>query len=114
VPGGADSFRDSFKIDVESFIGVKSFKAKGKRITTLTIDKIRQLEPIRQPEPEPETPEEEVLPAEVQPEPENLDPDANKSDAEIRDELIGQLNLFSGDGEDKKLNAAYGNGSGVS
>jgi topoisomerase-4 subunit A len=98
VPGGADSFRDPFKIDVESFIGVKSFKAKGKRITTLNIEKIRQLDPIRQPEPEPE-PVEEETPVEVQPE--NLDPDANKSDEEIRDELMGQLNLFSEDGEDK-------------
>lgn len=99
VPGGADSFRDSFKIDVESFIGVKSFKAKGKRITTLHIDKIRQLDPIRQPEPEPE-PTEEETPEVVQPE--NLDPDANKSDTEIQDELIGQLNLFSSDDENKE------------
>jgi topoisomerase-4 subunit A len=99
VPGGADSFRDPFKIDVESFIGVKSFKAKGKRLTTLHIEKIRQLDPIRQPEPAPEPAEPEVT---VEPEPENLDPDANKSDEEIRDELIGQLNLFSGDEETKE------------
>lgn len=49
--GGADAFREPLEIDVESFIGVKSYKAKGKRITTCTIEKIEELEPLRFPEP---------------------------------------------------------------
>ena len=50
--GGADAFREPLEIDVEQFIGVKSFKAKGKRITTCAIERIEELEPTRFPEPE--------------------------------------------------------------
>lgn len=49
--GGGDAFRDPMELDVEPFIGVKSYKAKGKRITTCTVDKIEELEPLRFPEP---------------------------------------------------------------
>ena len=53
--GGADSIRPSLEIDAEEFIAVKGFKAKGKRISTFTIDTISELEPTRFPEkPEPE------------------------------------------------------------
>lgn len=55
--GGADSIRPDLEIDAEEFIAVKSFKAKGKRISTFTIDTITELEPTRfppEPEPEPE------------------------------------------------------------
>lgn len=52
--GGGDSFRDAFEVDVESFIGVKSFKAKGKRITTWNVETVEELEPLRFPEPEPQ------------------------------------------------------------
>ena len=45
--GGAEDFRDPLDIDAESYIGVKSFKAKGKRITTLAVDRIEELEPLR-------------------------------------------------------------------
>jgi len=47
--GGAEAFRDPLDIDAESFIGVKSFKAKGKRITTLAVERIEELEPLRRP-----------------------------------------------------------------
>ena len=33
--GGSDDFREPIELDAEEFIGVKSFKARGKRITTL-------------------------------------------------------------------------------
>ena len=53
--GGADSIRPSIEIDAEEFIAVKGFKAKGKRISTFTIDTVTELEPVRFPEiPEPE------------------------------------------------------------
>jgi len=44
--GGNDEFRVPLIIDVESFIGVKSFKAKGKRITTFEVSRIIELEPV--------------------------------------------------------------------
>lgn len=49
--GGHDSFRDPLEIDVDEFIGIKSFKAKGKRISTYNIEQINELEPLRFPEP---------------------------------------------------------------
>ena len=92
--GGADAFRGSEEIDAEQFIAVKGFKAKGKRLTTYQLDSLEELEPTRVPEPvaEPEDNESE--------ETENLDPDAGKSEEQVRDELTGQLNLF--DNEDFK------------
>ena len=56
--GGHDSFRDPLEIEAEEFIAVKGFKAKGKRITTYTVETINELEPTRFPEPEQQTQEE--------------------------------------------------------
>ena len=91
---GHDSFRDTIEIDVDEFIGVKGFKAKGKRISTYQIGTIEELEPTRFPEknepPDDETGNEEE-------EIENLDPDAGKSQQQVIDEMTGQLSLFSDD-----------------
>ena len=50
--GGADEVRPPVIIDAEDFIGVKSFKAKGKRISNYVIRELKELEPTRFPEPE--------------------------------------------------------------
>ncbi|MDR0394917.1 MAG: DNA gyrase/topoisomerase IV subunit A [Tannerella sp.] len=50
VFGGNDEFRSPQVIDVEPYIGIKSFKAKGKRITTFEVSRIYELEPARFPE----------------------------------------------------------------
>ena len=47
---GKDAHREPLEIDVEEFIGVKSCKAKGKRISTFEISDITELEPLRFPE----------------------------------------------------------------
>ena len=91
--GGADSVRPPMEIDAEQFVGVKGFKAKGKRIATWQVDKVEELEPLRQPEKpglgndatEGETGDQGE---------EDLDPDAGKSRQQIIDEMTGQLNLF--------------------
>jgi len=88
--GGADDFRGSEEIDAEQFIAVKGFKAKGKRISTYQIESIEELEPVRFPE-EPESTEETDNPDSQD---EDLDPDAGKSEDQVRDELTGQLRLF--------------------
>ena len=93
--GGADAFRGSEEIDAEQFIAVKGYKAKGKRLTTYALESIEELEPTRFPEPPTETAD-----ADTEPEEEDLDPDAGKSEQQVRDELTGQLNLF--DNEDFK------------
>ncbi|MDR1746383.1 MAG: DNA gyrase/topoisomerase IV subunit A [Tannerella sp.] len=49
VFGGKDSFREPLVLDAEQFIGVKSFKAKGKRVTTYEITTVNELEPVRFP-----------------------------------------------------------------
>ncbi|MBQ3188535.1 MAG: DNA gyrase/topoisomerase IV subunit A [Bacteroidaceae bacterium] len=47
--GGNDSFREPLVIELDEFIAVKSYKAKGKRLTTFEIDEILELEPTRVP-----------------------------------------------------------------
>jgi topoisomerase-4 subunit A len=84
--GGNDAFREALVIDVEEFIGVKSLKAKGKRITTYEVAEIREIEPTRFPEPE-----QDDLP---QP---DIDIEAEEDDkqiSEIVDEITGQQRLF--------------------
>lgn len=77
---GNDAVRPALEIDAESFIGIKSYKAKGKRITTYHLGEIRELEPLRYPEPEQtagvinEENVEEVEAEEVSAEPESLNP----------------------------------------
>ena len=97
--GGADASRGTEEVDAEQFVGVKGFKAKGKRLTTWTVDKIEELEPTRFPEKEKEEDENsDDDPQEENPtmgnEEENLDPDAGKSQQQVIDEITGQLNLF--------------------
>lgn len=48
--GEADAVRPALEIETEDFIAVKSFKAKGKRISTYTIESITELEPTHMPE----------------------------------------------------------------
>ncbi len=91
--GGVDAVRPAEEIDAEQFIAQKSFKAKGKRLTTWKLESIEELEPTRFPEPEDESLSEEAPASET--EEENLDPDANKSEQQIIDELTGQQSLFS-------------------
>ena len=106
--GAPDDFREPMEIDAEQFIGQKSYKAKGKRITTLNVASIEELEPTRFPEggEEPEGNEDMEDPeeaegsvafesvevddnAEATPEPVAADPDHP-----VIDPLTGQFNLF--------------------
>ncbi|MBP7358452.1 MAG: DNA gyrase/topoisomerase IV subunit A [Prevotella sp.] len=93
--GGVDAFRDPLEIDVEQFISVKGFKAKGKRLTTFAVEKIEELEPTRFPEPEEKSDEEDTDSLAEDDNEDNLDPDAGKSTTQIIDEITGQLNLFT-------------------
>ena len=90
--GGNDAFREPVEVDAESFIAVKGFKAKGKRISTFHIEKVEELEPLRFPDPVADGGGNDG--GDNAPEPENLDPNAVKSEQEIKDELTGQLRLF--------------------
>ena len=91
--GGADGFREPMEIEADEFIGVKSFKAKGKRITTFQVESVEELEPTKKP----------VVNEENNPDPENqednspdvTDPDEGKSQQDVADEMTGQLHLFN-------------------
>ena len=87
--GGSDNFREPLIIDAEEFIAVKGFKAKGKRITTFTIETVNELEPTRQYIPE-ETPEGE---AETEDQP-NVTELAGTDDMPNIDVMDGQMSFL--------------------
>ncbi len=88
--GGNDDFREPLDLEADEFIGVKSFKAKGKRITTCNVARIEELEPTRQPE-VPDTPE-PADPSDSSGDSEDTEPE--ESQQEVADQLNGQLRLF--------------------
>ena len=92
--GEHDSFRDPLEIDVDEFIGIKSFKAKGKRISTYNIEQINELEPLRFPEPPKEEDGAEEGTDKNEEAAEIEDPDHGKSETDIIDEITGQMKLF--------------------
>lgn len=83
--GGVDEFRDPLVVDAEEFIGAKSYKAKGKRITNFDIASIDEIEPR-------EVPEEETPAVDIEVEEVAKDDVINQND--VRDELTGQTRLF--------------------
>ncbi|MDR0939142.1 MAG: DNA gyrase/topoisomerase IV subunit A [Mediterranea sp.] len=91
VFGGNDSFREPLIVEADEFIAVKGFKAKGKRLTTYTVETINELEPTRKPEPDEPMADSG---GQEEEEPENLDPDHGKSQSDIIDEITGQMKLF--------------------
>ena len=86
VFGGHDSFRESLVLEAEEFIGVKGFKAKGKRISTFEVETINELDPIRfvTEEPEDNSAEEET----------DVENVTEQSNSDIIDEITGQMKLF--------------------
>ena len=89
--GGSDAVRGDMEIDAEQFVAVKSFRAHGKRLTTWTVASVEELEPLRDDD-EPTT---DAAPPDTPPDDDdNLDPDAGKSEQQVRDEITGQLSLF--------------------
>jgi topoisomerase-4 subunit A len=87
-----DDFREPIIVDADSFISVKSLKAKGKRLTTYALGSVTEIEPnpeISQAQVDMETEADDNTVSEI------LEPD--RSDQEVRDEIIGQERLFTDD-----------------
>ncbi|MBD5232528.1 MAG: DNA gyrase/topoisomerase IV subunit A [Bacteroidales bacterium] len=83
---GADAERPAVEIEAEEFIGVKSFKARGKRLTTFELGAVEELEPTRQPE----------APADDSEQKDAEDADQEQvSMIDVVDELTGQQQLFT-------------------
>jgi topoisomerase-4 subunit A len=93
--GGLDAHREPMEIDVEEFIMVKGFKAKGKRITTCHVESIEQLEPLKFPEP-PVNEEDNDNDEEGKESEDNLDSDSKSSQSQTTKHGIKseQLSLF--------------------
>jgi topoisomerase-4 subunit A len=84
--GGSDAFRGTLVIDAAEFIAVKSYKAKGKRVSNFEIESIVEIAPREIAPEETEEPVEDVD-GEEEGEPE-------RSDDEVRDEINGQQRIF--------------------
>lgn len=91
--GGADEFREPLIIDAEEFIGAKSFKAKGKRVTNFNMDSIEEIEPREMPEEELEAPAVDI-------DVDSVDGDDVINQNDVRDELTGQQRLFDDETEE--------------
>ncbi len=85
--GGKDKSREPLEIDVEEFIGQKSYRAKGKRIANFEVMDVEELEPTRFPEP---SKEEKSTKVEV----DNDEDDDDVNDSDLLDEITGQMKLF--------------------
>ncbi len=91
--GGGDSFREPLVIDAWDFIGVKSSKARGKRLTTFTIESIIEIDP--RPVDDDEIPDDTDQPQEIIVEDAIEDNTSHQtSDEEVRDEINGQTRIF--------------------
>ncbi|MBR5830720.1 MAG: DNA gyrase/topoisomerase IV subunit A, partial [Tidjanibacter sp.] len=66
IYGGAHATKPADIINVAEFIGVKGYKAKGKRVTTYIVERLRFVPQYFAPTPEPEEPTEEVTEMEEQ------------------------------------------------
>lgn len=88
--GAPDDFREPLIVDAEEFIAVKSFKAKGKRLTTYTIASVTELEPKAGAE-DMDSEEDNSIIAD-----DSIDEvvDEQRSDDEVRDEINGQQRIF--------------------
>lgn len=100
---GREPQNSVMEIDVESFIAVKGFKAKGKRVGTWHVDSVELIEPLKNSESTDETTDDRTVEDGVQEtmaagtdvsSVENLDPDAGKTQQQVIDEITGQLSLF--------------------
>ena len=92
--GGEDEFRDPIELDADEFIGIKSHRAKGKRISNYEVAVIEELEPLRFPEVDEE---EEVLGSkkiEIEYDDEESEIDIKKKNKDDKDEIEGQMKLF--------------------
>ena len=98
--GGADSFREPMIIDAEEYIGVKSFKAKGKRVSNWAIESITAIEPREVPEEEAETPQVAAIDDDVV-DTESIGADDVIDQGAVRDSLTGQMRIFD-DADDEE------------
>lgn len=92
--GGEDEFRDPIELDADEFIGIKSHRAKGKRISNYEVAVVEELEPLRFPEVDEEV---EVLGSkkiEIEYDDDEAEIDVKKKNKDDKDKIEGQMKLF--------------------
>lgn len=90
--GGDSSEREPLEIVAHEFIAVKSFKAKGKRVSNYDVAEVVELDPVEveiEDEETDDTPADDTGTAAGS---DDIEPE--KSDDEVRDELTGQQRMF--------------------
>ncbi|MBQ0068559.1 MAG: DNA gyrase/topoisomerase IV subunit A, partial [Bacteroidales bacterium] len=92
--GGGDEFREPLIIDAEEFIAVKSFKAKGKRVSNYEIAEVTEIEPREVPEEEQEQPIEGSIAEDTVTE---VSPEVKEIPEPVLNEETGQWQLFGTD-----------------
>lgn len=106
--GGGDEFREPLVIDADEFIGVKTFKAKGKRVSNFEIAQVTEIEPREVPE------EEQELQASDEPivdTPNEIVVDTPQSEppAPVLNTATGQWQLFGNEDEDNDDDSQHDN-----
>jgi topoisomerase-4 subunit A len=86
--GGDDAFRPAMMVDAMEFVAVKSYKAKGKRLTTYAIESVAEIEPR-----EVDDVDDEVSPDDIDADSDEAN-EPDRSDDEVRDEINGQKRIF--------------------
>ena len=108
--GGSDAFRPALTIDAEEFIGVKSVKAKGKRISNYDIDHVTEIEPRHD---EADDEQQQAAIADVEGadsgETSGMKEQINQND--VRDKLTGQTRLFADESDNDNDSGDKGTGA---
>lgn len=108
--GGSDAFRPALTIDAEEFIGVKSVKAKGKRISNYDIDHVTEIEPRHD---ETDYEQQQAAIADVEGadsgETSGMKEQINQND--VRDKLTGQTRLFADESDNDNGSGDKGTGA---
>lgn len=92
----ADRQREPIEIDADEYIGVKSYKAKGKRLSNYAVERVEELEPLRSPDsPDENSPADENA-ADVLAGIEIVSVEPSDSDADSQSSIdsTGQISLF--------------------
>lgn len=95
--GGGDSFRDPLEIEAEQFIAVKSFRAKGKRLSNYQIEKVEEIEPRIVEPSEPQL----AADTDLQPDADTAQPINQQA---VKDQLTGQMRMFDNIDDDTPAN----------
>ena len=94
--GAPDDYRDPLDVDANEFIAVKGVKAKGKRLTTYKLAQVTELEPNPDiPDSDADSDNSDAADADNAADQTLAEPE--RSDEEVRDEIIGQERLFTDD-----------------